>query len=125
MPLGTEHFKPKELECHHCGVLQMNPKFMSRLEVIRQQFGFPMILSSAYRCPEHDKAIGGAGIHTQGHAVDVKVYGPRAYRIVELAIRFGMKGIGVHQRGDMDKRFIHLDDLENGAQPRPRIWTYG
>ena len=71
-----------------------------------------MIITSAYRHPAHNVAIGGSrySAHIKGRAVDVLVSGKDALRLVRLALEQGMTGIGVAQRGPHDKRFIHLDD---------------
>lgn len=102
---------------------------MRRLELLRGEFGRPMRLSSAYRCPAYDADIGGAGAHPTGHAVDVLIHGEAAFRLVALAVRRGFTGIGLHQRGPYAGRFVHLDDCPDerasgGARARPRIWTY-
>jgi zinc D-Ala-D-Ala carboxypeptidase len=100
---------------------------MSKLEKLRIKFNTPMIITSAYRHPAHNMAIGGArhSAHTKGQAVDVSVSGKDALRLVRLALEQGMTGIGVAQRGPHDKRFIHLDDLEDTHEtPRPWIWSY-
>ena len=36
----------------------------------------------------------------------------------------GMTGIGIKQHGPHNKRFIHLDNLDNSTHPRPTIWSY-
>jgi zinc D-Ala-D-Ala carboxypeptidase len=122
---GWPHFSAAEMACRHCGRLCMDPGFMRRLELLRGEFGRPMPVSSGYRCPAHDGAIGGAGVHPTGHAVDVRLHGESAYRLVALAIRRGFTGIGLNQRGPVAGRFVHLDDCPRGGdKPRPRIWTY-
>ena len=105
----------------------MNEGFMSKLEKLRIKFNEPMIITSGYRHPAHNMAIGGArySAHVQGRAVDVLVMGKPALRLVRLALGYGRTGIGVAQRGAAVKRFIHLDDLEDSQEnPRPWIWSY-
>lgn len=97
---------------------------MAVLDKIRSEIGFPMIITSGYRCPKHNEEVsstGRTGPHTTGLAVDVKVSGENAYRLIESALRHGISGIGISQNGDWGKRFIHLDMLEDN---RPRIWSY-
>lgn len=45
------------------------------LEPMRQELGQPVIISSGYRCPELNKAIGGVtnSFHLTGRACDIKV----------------------------------------------------
>jgi len=121
---GWPHFSAAELACRHCGRIAMDPRFMERLEHLRADFGRAMPVTSGYRCPLHDAEIGGRGAHPTGHAVDVRVWGEDAFRLVALAARHGITGIGLNQRGDVGARFIHLDDLGGANFPRPRVWTY-
>ncbi len=98
---------------------------MARLERLRQAFGKPMRLSSAYRCPDYNARVSHTGLtgpHTTGRAVDVLISGEEAYRLVQLALEYGFTGIGIAQRGPYERRFIHLDDLEGDL--RPRVWSY-
>ena len=127
MSINSEYFTERELSCRGTGECDMNEEFMSKLEKLRIKFNTPMIITSAYRHPAHNMAIGGArhSAHTKGQAVDVSVSSKDALRLVRLALEQGMTGIGVAQRGPHDKRFIHLDDLKNSEQnPRPWIWSY-
>jgi len=122
------HFSRKELTCR-CGCKDgMNPHFMRKLEVLREVFGEPMVLTSAYRCPDYNNKIsrtGREGPHTDGVAVDVQVSGACAYRLIHAAIDQGFLGIGVRQHGFHNTRFIHLDMCRDAARrPRPWVWSY-
>ena len=58
-------------------------------------------------------------------AADIVVGGHDAYRLMRLAIVHEFKGIGVSQRGMFERRFIHLDTMEDGDHhPRPWVWSY-
>lgn len=110
----TPHFSDKELACRCCGLQGMDPQFMSKLESVRLAYGKPMIVSSAYRCDDHNKSIGGSYRHPMGEAIDIRVYGPDALRLVKIALLFGYTGIGVKQHGPHERRFIHIDTLGDG-----------
>jgi len=117
-----DYFKPAELECKcGCGGT-VDPRFHSFLNRVREVSGVPMVLSSAFRCEAHDKAEGGKGAHTTGKAADVLCSGREAYKIMKAAISLGCTGIGVSQKGDHSKRFLHLDVTE--GETRPWIWSY-
>ncbi|WP_143711406.1 D-Ala-D-Ala carboxypeptidase family metallohydrolase [Magnetococcus marinus] len=123
------HFSHAELECHcGCGSQKMDPQFMERLEELRMAYGKPIIVNSAYRCPNHNASVsttGSNGPHTTGRAVDVQVSGEDAHTLMALAMHHGFTGIGVSQRGQHKSRFIHLDTLDVApGQPRPTIWSY-
>lgn len=122
-----EHFTQAEMACRHCGEYKVDPDFMNRLEELREAYGLPMIVTSGYRCPDHNAVVsstGRTGPHCSGRAVDIAVYGERYHRLLHLALDHGFTGIGSHQRGPHGKRFLHLDDLGNGLHPRPWGWTY-
>lgn len=122
------HFSEKELTCRcGCGKMQMDPEFLDRLESLRTVFDRPMVVTSAFRCPTHNAYVSESftGPHTTGKAIDIAVAGQDAYDLLALAIHHNFPGIGLNQRGDYDKRFIHLDILdEDQGRPRPRVWTY-
>lgn len=120
----SPHFKRHELECRYSARCEMQSNFMEKLEAIRIEYAKPMILSSAYRDTlKHPAEQGKAklGYHAQGRAVDVLVFGADALRLIEIALRHGMGGIGVSQASKTphSERFIHLDDRDE-----PMIWSY-
>lgn len=105
----------------------MDEQFMERLTSLRADWGQPMVVNSAYRCPQHPieakKKPGTVGAHTTGRAVDISIAGEDAYLLLCAALGHGFTGIGVKQKGQ--GRFIHLDDLtEADGFPRPTVWSY-
>ena len=123
----TKNFTREELACKHCGKMEIPLASVERLQRVRDRVGHFLKVSSAYRCPEHNNVVsktGRTGPHTKV-AFDVAVHGDEAYHVTQAAILEGFTGIGVNQKGPLEQRFIHLDDLtdEEGA-PRPRVWSY-
>lgn len=119
-------FKKSEMACKCCQACAMLPSFMEKLQNLRNDFGKPMIISSAYRCSKRNAAVSETGLHgphTLGQAVDVRVAGKDAYDLLHLALLHGFTGIGVNQKGEFDKRFLHLDTVKEVGL-RPRIWSY-
>jgi uncharacterized protein YcbK (DUF882 family) len=120
--VATRDFTDDELRCQcGCGKLNPDPRFsvfMDRVQVLREQYGKPLTVTSAYRCPKHPieakKAV--AGQHTIA-AIDLGVSRSDAHEILRLAFLLGFTGIGVNQKGN--HRFIHLDDREV-----PTVWSY-
>ena len=105
----------------------MADDFITRLDQVRELLGFPLHITSGYRCPDHNDAVsttGRDGPHTTGRAADVGISGAQAVALIRRATATAIAGIGVNQRGDHAKRFIHLDDLQSPDHPRPNIWTY-
>lgn len=122
------HFTAEELGCRcGCGATweMMHPGFMTMIARMRHDLGFPLPVTSAYRCPAHDAQIGGRGPHTTGRAIDIAVYGDRAHALLGASLAAGFTGIGISQHGPLAKRFIHLDTLKGvDGYPRPWVWTY-
>lgn len=122
----SPHFSKLELACKcGCGFLPAQD-FMDKVELLRMTVGFPLAVTSAARCPDHNAKVSGTGRtgpHTTGRAIDFGVLGSQAHAVLAAALRMGFTGIGVAQKGD--GRFIHIDDLPNGpGRPRPCVWSY-
>ena len=115
------NFSASEFVCQHTGEHGMKAKFLDELQAIRDAFGKPMRITSGYRHPSHpiEAAKEKPGTHASGVACDVAV-GPGAdvHRLVEIAIRHGMTGIGISQKSG-SPRFVHLDMCDRVA-----IWSY-
>lgn len=117
------HFSWAEMSCRGSGECCMSPDFLDVLEAIREEFGRPMPVTSGYRSPEYNASVshtGRTGPHTTGMAADIAVAGENAYRLIKVALAYGITGIGVSQKGP--KKFLHLD-MANEL-PRPTIWSY-
>ena len=78
----TKNFKQSEFNCK-CGCLMPNDVLGSirvlaeHLQAIRDASNVPIIINSAYRCPSHNKAIGGVSNsqHVLGKASDINIKG--------------------------------------------------
>ena len=58
----TKYFSESELACHCCGNMPENgidPRLESLLDSMREAVGGPLVLSCAYRCPAHNREVGG------------------------------------------------------------------
>lgn len=124
-----EYFTREELMCRcGCGGMEMDPYFMDKLHSLRKALGFPLTVSSGYRCPDYNKRISKSGYngpHTTGRAVDIAISGGDALKLIQYACNFHLLGIGVKQSGPHEKRYIHIDDLtEKDGYPRPGVWSY-
>lgn len=123
-------FKKSEFDCRcGCGGNEMNADFLRKLDDMRSRMDFPYIVTSGYRCPDHNEKVsttGRNGPHTTGRAVDINVFGKRAFQVLQQAALGGwFTGIGLNLKGSHDKRFIHLDDLDSHDNRfRPTVWTY-
>jgi uncharacterized protein YcbK (DUF882 family) len=102
------HFSEIELACHHCGVNECKQSLVDALEAFRAIVGKPVIVSSAYRCPQHNAEAGGAGRseHVEGLAADIRVVGMTATQLEGLARKIqAIRGIGRNDHA----QYIHVD----------------
>ena len=126
------YFSKEELACKHClesgrtidEAYFFDAEFRELLDSIRAACGFPLVVSSGYRCVNHplETAKRQPGSHTKGQAVDLKVSGEAAHTLLRVAIEHGIQRIGVSQKGAHSERFIHLDVVKDF--PSPAVWSY-
>ena len=112
-----KYFQIEEFDCQHTGENRMEPEFLDKLDNLRESCGFPFVITSGYRSPNHpiEAKKNVPGTHSQGIAADIKITTPaQRYAIIREAIKLGFSGIGV--AGD----FVHVDT--RGSVPV--IWTY-
>ena len=105
----SKDFNLREFECthpdhHH---VLVDSGLVEKLQKLRDRLGFPLIISSAYRCPERNKQVGGAknSYHVRGMAADISLHNQilDTETIASLAKKIGFAGIGLYDE------FIHLD----------------
>jgi uncharacterized protein YcbK (DUF882 family) len=100
----------------------MVDSFIQRLDDLRHRCGFPLVVSSGYRCPAHNIAVsttGPAGPHTTGLAADFAVDRAKARTVIMVASEMGFAGLGINQKGS--GRFVHVDDVN---RPTATVWSY-
>lgn len=100
----------------------MDEGFLVQLEGLQVACGFALDFSSGFRCPEHNKAVGGEphSLHPLGRAADCRVAGGvQRYKLVQCAIDMGLKGIGIAAT------YVHVDDRDwEHPEGEPVMWTY-
>ncbi len=103
----TENFHLNEFECRHCKSVKLHPELLSKLQVLRTTLNKPLIVNSGYRCPIHNKNVGGAtqSQHLEGTAADINIHSidMPIEGIALIAESKGFTGIGLYNN------FIHLD----------------
>lgn len=88
---------------------------MDVLQVVRDGLGRPMVVTSGFRCPAHNAAVGGTSVsmHLAGRAADIATSASLAHELVRVASS-KMAGLGIAVT------FIHLDNRDGV----PVLWTY-
>lgn len=72
----SANFKAKEFDCKCsglCNLTEIHVDLIAKLQHVRDAFGEPIHITSAYRCPTHNTQVGGVSdsTHTTGSAVDL------------------------------------------------------
>ena len=88
------------------------------LQAVRDHFGKPVIIHSAFRTAAHNKAVGGAAYsqHLYGKAADIHISGVSTRQLADCAEALlpGTGGIGRYP----EKGFVHVD-----VRPDKSRWT--
>ncbi len=85
----------------------MHEAALDKLQALRQKLGKPLIVRSAYRSPEHNRAVGGAkrSKHMEGTAFDIAMSNHDPAVFESAAREAGFLGFGFYPRSD----FMHVD----------------
>jgi hypothetical protein len=124
----TPHFKLGEFACK-CGgkntgcklVIPDQAKILAnKLEVLRTHF-FPrgLVIIDSYRCPVHNKQVGGVGNsqHELGKAADI----PGTVIYTDLLKLKLFSGVGWNKS---DHKVVHVDVRSGNSVLQPATWTY-
>lgn len=120
IPAGVwewKNFTPQEIACQGDGSILIDDHSMDALQRLRDEWGRPMRINSAYRSEAHNKAIGGEpnSQHLLGKAFDVDTSAlsenERA-AFIHLARGHGFLGNGLYDS------FTHIDTGPD------RTWDY-
>ena len=109
----STNFKVYEFSCKGsgcCSTTVIDEELVKYIQKIRNHFKKPVIINSAYRCPTHNKAVGGAtnSYHAKGKAADIRITGVAPSEIAKYAESIGIKGIGLYETAK-DGFFVHID----------------
>jgi len=119
--ITSKWFKESEFQkaSPPCSLQDMTQSHMDLIDKIRDIYGSPMIVTSAYRSEAWEKSKGRTGIgdHPQRTGMDIKAAdGASKYGIVNAAIKAGCTRIGI------DKGFVHIGSSK--TLPQNTIWLY-
>lgn len=91
---GALYFAPSEYACK-CGQCDrrgadytLDSRLLAYLDMVRELLGRPVLITSGWRCPAHNRACGGArrSYHLIGRAADVRAYDMTALRAVAIRV---------------------------------------
>jgi hypothetical protein len=101
------NFSPAEIACRGTDQLKLHPAALDKLQALRNRLGKPLIIRSAYRSPEHNRAVGGAprSKHMEGTAFDIAISNNDQVVLEAAAREVGFLGVGFYPRSG----FIHVD----------------
>tara|TARA_R100001126_G_scaffold89441_2_gene58427 strand:+ start:643 stop:993 length:351 start_codon:yes stop_codon:yes gene_type:complete len=111
------YFKLSDFDCQETGENEIDLDFVMALDELRDDCGFPFIITSGYRSEQHSIEAKKAkpGKHTEGIAADIMVKnGSERMIVVKKAIEHGFHGVGVA------KTFVHVDSRDS----TPVMWVY-
>ena len=130
----SEHFSAQEFRCK-CGKahdFRVSEELVAHLESLRAALGCSSVhVSSGYRCPEHDKAVGGKGNgkHTQGLAADVICYAQQGLPISSKVVSCKAQDLGFRGIANITAAYTstHLDMRDGttwyGDETRGTAWA--
>ena len=118
----SAHFNVREFRCK-CGKThdtEINPNLVTNLEKLYRVLDCSrIVVTSGYRCPTHDKNVGGNGTgqHTKGNAADIICYGQDGSIISTKKVACKAQDIGFGGIGNIDRTYtaIHVD-VRTGAK---------
>ena len=117
----SPHFNAREFRCQ-CGQPHetlIASELIDKLEALYTALNCSkIIVTSGYRCPEHDKAVGGtsSGQHTKGTAADVCCYGQDGQPISSKTICCKAQDLGFTGIANITSsyQYTHLDVRTSG-----------
>ena len=120
-PSFPPHFNAREFRCS-CGKSHetlLASELVDKLESLYTALNCSkIIVTSGYRCPEHDKAVGGtsSGQHTKGTAADVCCYGQDGQPISSKTVCCKAQDLGFTGIANITSsyQYTHLDVRTSG-----------
>lgn len=103
-----KHFKVKEFACKDGSqAIFIDSYLVSNLDILRNQIGKPVIITSGYRTPPWNEKAGGAkySYHMRGMAADIRVNGMTPKQIANILNEIVPDECGII----VYKSWVHLD----------------
>ena len=112
----TKNFKKSEFDCN-CGCEMPNDVFINiqklanQLQYLREFLDVPIKLTNGYRCPAHNRAVGGVknSQHVLGKAADIKIEGLTPQEVAVIFDRLTTDGEILQGGIGIYSTFTHYD----------------
>lgn len=106
---ASKNFKVREFKCKGTDDVLIDHELLTYLQTIRNHFGKPLVITSAYRTPSHNKTVGGTSTsqHLKGKACDFYISGVDEQEIYNYCDKLigNNGGVGLYP----NRNFIHID----------------
>lgn len=130
MPIRTQHFNPEFdtkllCTCGHkeCDKRSVKQFVLNMLELVRVDYGLPMIVTSGGRCPLHknERARTIPADHQKCQGIDIRITGlSMAMKIMAYAVKHGFNAFGI----SLKDKFIHLGYRAELDKGKIVTWEY-
>ncbi len=103
------NFRVREFRCRDgSDAVKVDAGLVRILQFMRNYFGKPVSVNSAYRTEPYNRKVGGASMskHLYGMAADIRIEGVAPVTAAAYAEGIGVKGIGLYSS------FLHVDTRE-------------
>ena len=119
----AKYFDNDEITCNcgcERGLEEISPILLERLDRLRELWGKPIYVSCMYRCPQHNRDVGGVenSQHVYGKAADIFVNSDyhAFYNFIINSELFD--GVGYYP----DEEFVHVDVRDDGLNGNGYRW---
>ena len=121
----SKNFSSNEFQCpcKKCTDQFISEELIEKLQKVRDAYGASIKVTSGYRCPEHNAAVGGkvGSSHMSGLAADIQ---PSLMNLDELDKLYEICYNIFDNIGDgRNKKFVHVDVREKKGTGK-RHWLY-
>ena len=111
----AKNFHLSEFECKcnnsYCTVTIVSLKAIKRLQKVRDLFGAPVIVTSGYRCAEHNNEVGGVtnSRHMKGLGFDIAPNDPAELGALEVIARICFDYVQKYNDGHLHVHILEGD----------------
>ena len=114
----SDNFYRDGFACPHCGVADIDPRLVLKLQELRLAIGRSLVITSGYRCQEHNDKIPHSSknsSHIRGLAVDIAcANSPDRFALVALCMR-AFRRVGIYSG------WLHVD--VDDTKPQNIMWV--